>query len=185
MRRPDTPVRVPYERQVFINCPYDDDYRPLLKAAAFAVHACGFRARLALEDVGARQGRLERLTAIIADCGLAIHDISRVEVDSKSALPRFNMAFECGVYFGASRFGTGRQRRKDYLLLDAVPDRHRRTLSDLSGVDPRIHRNEPERMIRCVRDFLATKTERRPAGPAELVTLFRAFNADLPARAAG
>jgi hypothetical protein len=39
---------VPYDRQVFLNCPFDDEYRPLLRAAAFTIHACGFTARIAL-----------------------------------------------------------------------------------------------------------------------------------------
>jgi hypothetical protein len=40
---------VPYDRQVFLNCPFDDGYHPLLRAAVFTIHACGFTARIALE----------------------------------------------------------------------------------------------------------------------------------------
>ena len=38
---------VPYDRQVFLNCPFDDEYHPLLRAAVFTIHACGFTARIA------------------------------------------------------------------------------------------------------------------------------------------
>src|ERR1700722_13282828 len=69
--------RAPYTRQVFINCPYDDEYRPLLKAIVFAVHACEFTARLALEEPGSER--------------LRIHDLSRVRSSDQDALPRFNI----------------------------------------------------------------------------------------------
>ena len=32
--------------------PFDDDYHPLLRAAVFTIHACGFTARIALENSG-------------------------------------------------------------------------------------------------------------------------------------
>lgn len=32
-----------YDTDVFINCPFDDDYKPLFDAVVFAVHDCGFR----------------------------------------------------------------------------------------------------------------------------------------------
>jgi len=43
---------VPYDRQVFLNCPFDDDYYPLLRASVFTIQACGFTARIALENTG-------------------------------------------------------------------------------------------------------------------------------------
>ena len=38
-----------YNNSVFINCPFDDDYRSLFRALVFAIEACGFGARCALE----------------------------------------------------------------------------------------------------------------------------------------
>ena len=35
---------------MFINCPFDPEYRPIFEAVVFAVHRCGFVARCALED---------------------------------------------------------------------------------------------------------------------------------------
>jgi hypothetical protein len=125
--------RAPYTRQVFINCPYDDEYRPLLKAIVFAVHACEFTARLALEEPGSERLRLERLVSLIAECRLGIHDLSRVRSSDQDALPRFNMPFECGVFYGALQFGTKRQAQKRFLLLDSVPYRPQRTMSDAAG----------------------------------------------------
>jgi hypothetical protein len=102
---------VPYDRQVFLNCPFDDDYYPLLRAAVFSVHACEFTARIALENTGSENVRLDRLVQMIRECRLGIHDLSRVRLSSSTDLRRFNMAFECGVFFGALRFGTRAQSR--------------------------------------------------------------------------
>ena len=38
-----------YDHNVFINCPFDEPYRPMLYALVFAVHDCGFKARSTLE----------------------------------------------------------------------------------------------------------------------------------------
>ena len=133
-------ARAPYARQVFLNCPYDDEYRPLLKAVVFAVHACEFTARLALEEPGSERLRLERLVSLIAECGLAIHDLSRVRPTGPDALPRFNMPFECGVFYGALRYGTGRQKAKRFLLLDSEPYRPQRARPRRKTTRPGIRR---------------------------------------------
>ena len=38
-----------YQRNVFVNCPFDVDYQPLFQAIVFTVEDCEFRARCALE----------------------------------------------------------------------------------------------------------------------------------------
>ena len=39
------------DRDIFINCPFDDEYRPLFQSLVFVIADCGFRARCALELV--------------------------------------------------------------------------------------------------------------------------------------
>jgi hypothetical protein len=39
----------PYQKNVFINCPFDRNYRPLFDALVFAVHDAGYIARSAQE----------------------------------------------------------------------------------------------------------------------------------------
>lgn len=41
---------------VFINCPFDDEYQPLFRALVFAVQDCGFVARSALERDDGSEG---------------------------------------------------------------------------------------------------------------------------------
>jgi hypothetical protein len=172
---------VPYDRQVFLNCPFDDEYYPLLRAAVFTIHACGFTARIALENTGSENMRLERLVRIISQCGLGIHDLSRVRLSSPTDLPRFNMPFECGVFYGALRFGKGAQRRKRFLLLDTEPYQYQKTMSDAAGLDPRVHGNDPEKLIACIRDFLAENLDPKPIGPTRISALYSEFQHALPA----
>lgn len=71
---------VPYDRQVFLNCPFDDEYRPLLRTTVSTIHACGIMARIALENTGSESVRLDGLVLMIGECGLGIHDPSRVRL---------------------------------------------------------------------------------------------------------
>jgi hypothetical protein len=68
-----------YEDSVFINCPFDSEYRPIFYALVFAVHDCGYFARCALEIDDSGLVRIQKIEQIIADCRFGIHDISRVE----------------------------------------------------------------------------------------------------------
>lgn len=148
----------PYGRSVFVNCPFDADYLSLLHALVFSIHDCGYLARLAIEDTGGAELRVDKITRLIRESRFSIHDISRVHVDAASPLPRFNMPFEAGVAFGACRFDrVSAQRSRDFMLLEAQAYRDQRTLSDLAGQDTRAHENDPQLLIRHVRTFLARK----------------------------
>ena len=169
----------PYSRQVFLNCPFDADYLPLMRRVVFTIHACEFTARVALETTGSERARLERLVTMIGECRLGIHDLSRVTAGTHG-LPRFNMPFECGIFYGALKYGTGNQKRKRFLLLDAKAHQHQQTLSDAAGLDPRIHDNDPRNLVACVRDFLADGRDPKPMGPTKILELFGGFEAALP-----
>ena len=91
-----------YDESVFINCPFDEQFLPLLHAIVFTVHDCGFVARHALEDAGARESRLEKICRLVRESRWSIHDISRVQL-STGGLPRFNMPSECGLAYGAMK----------------------------------------------------------------------------------
>lgn len=97
-------------RHVFINCPFDRAYRPLLRALLFAIHDCGFRARSALEVEDSGEVRVQKIIRIIKESPLGIHDISRVELDPSSNLPRFNMPLELGLFMGAKVYGGADQQ---------------------------------------------------------------------------
>lgn len=149
-------MRRRYENQVFINCPFDDAYRPLFHALVFVVHACGMTARTALEADNGAEVRIEKIIRIIGECGHSVHDISRVELDRDSGLPRMNMPFELGLFLGARRFGDARQRRKTCIIFDHERYRYQKFLSDIAGQDIRAHNGSADALIRAVRNALAT-----------------------------
>jgi hypothetical protein len=174
-------LRTPASRNVFVNCPFDDAYLPLFRALLFASHDCGFVARTALEDDGAKELRLEKIVRLIRESHLSIHDISRVEVTPAAPYPRFNMPFEAGLAYGAARFDKSKSR--DLLILESELYRDNRTTSDLKGQDTKIHGNDPDRMVEAVRAFLARKSELSMRGAKSIRGRFSLFNAALPALA--
>ena len=138
---------------VFINCPFDKEYQPLLDAIVFCVAACGFVPRCTLELTDAGEVRIENIYRLIAQCNHSVHDISRTEVgDQPYRLPRFNMPLELGIFLGAKRFG-GRSSRKRCLIIDRAPYRYQRFISDIGGQDIRAHDRSPAMAIRHVRDW--------------------------------
>lgn len=52
---------------VFVNVPFDRQYRKLFHALVFTVHECGFLSRCALEGDDSSEVRMEKLYAIIRD----------------------------------------------------------------------------------------------------------------------
>jgi hypothetical protein len=155
----------PTAQSVFINCPFDDAYRPVLRAMVFTVIASGLRPRCALDSTDGAEVRVVKIAALIRDCDWAIHDLSRVESNA-DGIPRFNMPMELGLHLGARLFGGPRQRRKQALILDSKPHRYDVALSDISGQDIEIHGNDPNRAIKCVRDWLSeNRTRGKPPLP--------------------
>ena len=172
-----------YEQNVFLNCPFDPGYAALFDAIIFAVHDCGFKARCALEVDDSAQVRIEKIFDIIQECKFGIHDISRTKIDPTSALPRFNMPLELGVFLGARRFGQGRQREKICLILDKEPYRYQQYCSDIAGQDIRSHSGDIRRTITVVRDWLRSATTERDViipGGSRIFDRYALFFTDLP-----
>jgi hypothetical protein len=77
-----------YSRSVFINCPFSPDFKPIFSAILFSVYACGFRPRCAREISDSRQIRLGKIEGIIRQSKFGVHDISYMDLDPKTKLPR-------------------------------------------------------------------------------------------------
>ena len=168
-------------RDVFINCPFDAGYRPIFQAIVFAVSDLGFGARCALEEDDSGDVRLAKIERIVEECRFGIHDLSAVDLDAVTRLPRFNMPLELGLFLGCKRFGPGAQRRKISLVFDRDPYRYRTFISDLAGHDIHSHHANPERAIAEVRDWLRTASKRRILpGAAAIVEHYRRFQTQLP-----
>jgi hypothetical protein len=135
-----------HESHVFINVPFDLEYEPLFLALLAALVGRGLVPRSVLEIPPSRD-RLTRLLNLIEECGLSIHDLSRVTLSTKGLrVPRFNMPFEAGLAVAIARHA----RHHEWRLLEARPYRLQQSLSDLNGFDPVIHEGRPEGMLNAV-----------------------------------
>ncbi len=169
---------------VFINCPLDAKYSDLFRAIVYAVMDCGMQPRCALEIEDAGQIRIQKIYKIIAECRFGVHDISRTSLDPHTRLPRFNMPFELGLFLGAKQYGTRQQREKNSLILDKKPFRYQKFISDIAGQDIQVHLNDPQRVVRIVRDWIQTGTRGNQTLPLPSGTSmwhrYKAFKDDLP-----
>ena len=157
---------------VFINCPFDDEFQPIFRAITFTVFACGFRLRTALELDDGLYPRLDKILNMIGECALGIHDLSRTELDS------------INIFVGAKRFGSEIQEKKRALVLDIEQYRYQKFISDINGMDIREHGADPKRAIVAVRNWLVSVSRRRIVAGPLLVGAYDSFSAELPANAA-
>jgi len=170
-----------YSRNVFINCPFDEEYDPVFKAIIFTVHRCGFRLRCAKEFQDSSNIRIRNIRNLIGECKYSIHDLSRVTAETTGQLPRFNMPLELGICIGAIEFGTKKHKEKEYLILESEQFRFKQFISDISGQDIKAHRGKPSEAIKCVRDWLVKKTPEVIPSAGIVSANYEDFLADLPA----
>lgn len=169
-------------RDVFINCPFDDDFAPSFRALVFAVIACGFRARSAREMDDGTETRIDKLYRIIEQSRYSVHDLSRTELDAINQLPRFNMPLELGLFLGAKRYGDEQQKLKRCLILDTQQYRFQMFISDIAGMDVTPHAGDPRFMAELVRNWLVTVSRRRSIpDTAVILGSFDRFFVGLPA----
>jgi len=170
---------------VFVNCPFDEDYKPSFEALIFTVASSGYRVRCALDENNAADIRFDKLCRLISESDRSVHDLSRVELGSKNGLPRFNMPFEYGLFLGAKRFGGKSHRAKTALVMIKEDYRLPEYRSDAGGSDPMCHRGEPVEVIRIVRGYLHARPDgSQLPGVARNIEVFNRFKASLPELAA-
>ncbi len=174
---------IQFDYSVFINCPFDSDYRPIVEAIIFTLQICRLEPRRADESFNTAHYRIEKILDIIGSCRYGIHDISRVQL-SEGAYPRFNMPFEFGLDLACRKFGKSWHREKSLLVLDSDDNRYDTTLSDISGQDIKAHHNDPLRAIQCIRNWLVaspwTLTRKLP-GAVRITEWYSQFQNDMEA----
>ena len=156
-----------FSKNVFINCPFDSNYVALLRPLLFTICYLRYNPRIASERLDSGEPRIDRIGELVQQSKFSIHDLSRIQSLEKDELYRLNMAFELGVDFGCKLFAEGEAAKsKKFLILEKERFRYQKALSDLSGSDIRNHNNEPEDLVREVRNwFVEEITSRRlPSG---------------------
>lgn len=141
-----------FGHNVFINCPFDKEYRPLLEALLFTVIECGLEPRIASETSDSGEVRIEKVKRLVRASRYSVHDISRIE--TQGSLPRFNMPFELGLDLGCREYGDRGCRSKKALILEQKQYRYQQVLSDIAGQDIKAHDGESRRLVKCVRDWV-------------------------------
>lgn len=164
-----------FETSVFVNCPFDEDYAPILQAILFCIIYLGYHPRIATENIDFGTNRLEKIINLIENSKLSVHDLSRCQAATKGEYFRLNMPFELGIDFGCRRFfGKGRST-KVFLILEEQDYRYQAALSDIAGLDIRKHEGDFEVAIEEIRHWLVANGCTKRDGPARITGAYVAF----------
>lgn len=163
-----------YARSIFINCPFDEDYAPLLQAMMFCILYLGFLPRIATENADSGDVRLEKIKRLIEAAKYSIHDLSRCQAKRKGEHYRLNMPFELGLDYGCRQYARGHDGKK-ILILEEKPYRYQAALSDLSGCDIQSHGGKFETIVGKVRGWLAGEARLQADGAARILAAYVAF----------
>jgi len=164
-----------FDRNVFINCPFDEEFAPILQAILFCVVLLGFEPRLATERNDSGESRLDKIKGLIESSKYSIHDLSRCQAKRKGEMFRLNMPFELGIDWGCRQyFGNGRQAKK-FLILEEKPYRFQAALSDISGCDIETHGAQFDKAMIKVRNWLRQQTAVEAVGPQKMLGEYVSF----------
>ena len=172
---------VQFKNNIFINCPFDTEYMQMLRALVFTIIDCDFEPRIASEREDAGEIRVSKIKKLIRESCYSIHDISRMEPIKKDDPPRFNMPFELGLDLGCRDFGNSKFHEKTCLILEREKYRYQRVISDISGNDIKSHNDEPEDLVRQVRNWIRTNTSRNLKSGTKIWRRFNEFVTDFEA----
>jgi hypothetical protein len=164
-----------YEKSVFINCPFDKDFAPLLEAILFCVVYAGLEPRLASERLEAGESRLDKILELIPLCQFSIHDLSRSKAVEKGEYLRMNMPFELGLDMGFRRAPDPVTDGKKFVVFEAEPYELKKSLSDISGTDVQFHSNNFRTIIKKLRDFIRVEIGIALPGETKLETDYYTF----------
>ncbi|MEH3116168.1 MAG: hypothetical protein PGN25_00700 [Methylorubrum populi] len=166
---------VAFEDCVFINCPFDADYDPLLQAILFCIVYLGLTPRLARERADGGAVRLDKIVTLIEGAKYSIHDLSRCQARKKGEHYRLNMPFELGVDYGCRKYYGGNRASKTILILEERNYRYQAALSDLAGCDIEAHGGSFETAVRKVRNWLVAEAGIKAQGAGAILDAYDAF----------
>lgn len=166
---------IPFEKCVFINCPLDEDYEPILQAILFCVVYLGLSPRFSSERNDSGENRLEKILSLIESSKYSIHDLSRCQAKKKGEHFRLNMPFELGIDYGCRQyFGNGRENKK-ILILEEKKYRYQAAISDLSGCDIEAHAGDFQKAVRKVRNWLVSEAGVAAEGASRILGAYADF----------
>ncbi len=144
-------------KSVFINCPFDEEYKEILHPIIYCLVRFGLEPRIASERNDSGEFRLEKIWQLIRSSKYSIHDLSRCQSIESGDIFRMNMPFELGIDYGCRKSGVTPFDQKDFLVLEERKYRYKEALSDIAGLDVQFHKGDYEIAIRKIRNWLMEK----------------------------
>jgi hypothetical protein len=169
---------MPFETNVFINCPFDDDFKKILRPLLFTIIYHGLKPRIATERIDSGESRITKIIELIEDSKYSIHDLSRVKAQAKGEMFRLNMPYELGIDVGCRKFGRGKLGDKKYLIMAAARYEYQQALSDIAGSDISVHNDDAQETVRVVRQWIANVIGGEDGSKA-IWSAFEDFNATM------
>lgn len=164
-----------FDKNVFINCPIDDEFSPLLEAIVFCVVYAGLRPRLATERLESSESRLDKIIELISACSISVHDLSRCKSEKAGEFSRMNMPFELGLDLGFRCFLGCSVDEKKFIIFEKEQYDLKKTLSDLAGSDVEYHKNDTQLIVKKLRNFLKVEVGCELPGTTKLLGEYATF----------
>lgn len=136
------------KESIFINCPFDEDYRPLLEVLLFTIKYFNLKPLISSLKSNAAENRLLKIETMLKSSKYSIHDLSRIKSAHADEYYRMNMPFELGVDYGL--FGT----RKNFLIFESEPRSLDKALSDIKGWDVISHESKAQKLLEQFRKWI-------------------------------
>lgn len=169
-------MKTAFERSVFVNCPLDETYEPILQAILFCIVHFDFIPQLTTGRADGGEDRLTKIIGQIESCKYSIHDLTRSRATKEGELLRMNMPFELGIDYASRRYRPGLDGKK-FLVFERAPYEAKAALSDLSGCDFQTHADSFDKAIGEVRTFLVNEAGAAPQGRALIISRYEDFQA--------
>jgi hypothetical protein len=164
-----------FETSIFINCPFDKDFEPLLQAMLFCVVSLGFEPLLATIRNDGAENRLSKITGLVKGAKYSIHDLSRSQSKAKGEHARMNMPFELGLDYGCRQYAGAPFTNKKLLILEEKRYRHQIAISDLAGIDVEAHSGDYQTIVRKVRNWLVSEAGITAPGASAILGKYADF----------
>ena len=171
---------MPNNNNVFINCPFDDEYAQFMRCIIFVVVSLGYNPRISTESSNGGTVRLNKIIKLIEESRISIHDISRMKAAEKDEFFRMNMPFELGLDFGCLNYsGDELHKKKKYLIVGEKEYEYMKSLSDISGIDIEYHNCDIDKIVKVIRHWFK-KNDNPPNDmhPKEISNHFYDYNKD-------
>lgn len=171
-----------FAKNVFINCPFDKGYVPLLRPLVFTILYFDYIPRIATENFDSGEIRINKILKLIKESKYSIHDLSRIQSSKANEISRFNMPLELGLDIGCREYMGNEWSRKKCLMLESRQFRYQKAISDLSGSDIKKHNNKPEILVRQVRNWFVETVKIKACSSSIIWESFNEFMSDFYAK---